>query len=427
MLRYRSLCVVPSLALCAAAAAQGGFETPVLQTALNSTSIDTEPCLSFDGLTLYYYSNRTGGVGGLDIYTATRAYPGASWSAPVCDTSLSSAQSDYSPFLVLGELEIYFSSNRIGSTPMSTSTALSLDIWRATRTAPGQPWSTPTNVTELNSPGGELQFSMTYDGLECYFLTTGWGNPGGANNSIYRSTRTSAGLPWSTPTLVAELFNAKTHRDVMITGDGLEIVYTEFQPSPIGRLYVYSATRPDRNSPFGTPVNWNELNAVGTLQGVNSVTLSANGDEAILGVGFPTATGNQELMRTRRSVRYGQGCGGAAPLALGANAPAIGGNWDLTTSNIDPQSLISITIFGAASASVPIDFLGAPGCSVWSDIIITSLTASTTTGGTSLISVPVPLSVPLVGAVFYSQSACLTLGNALGLYTSNGCKSVLGG
>ena len=37
----------------AAVSAQGaGFEPPALQTVLNSTSIDTEPCLSFDGLTL---------------------------------------------------------------------------------------------------------------------------------------------------------------------------------------------------------------------------------------------------------------------------------------------------------------------------------------------------------------------------------------
>ncbi len=426
MPRSRTLRVVPFLALCAVAAAQGGFEPPVLQATLNSTSIDTEPCLSYDGLTLYYYSNRAGGVGGLDIYTATRAYPGAPWNPPVCETSLSSAQSDYSPFLVLGEVEVYFSSNRTGSTPIAGSTSLSVDIWRSTRGGPGQPWSAPTNVTELNSPGGETQFSMTYDGLECYFLTTGWGNPGGANNSIYRSTRAAAGLPWSAPTLVQELYNGKTHRDVTITGDGLEIVYTEFQPSPISRLYVYSATRPDRNSPFGTPVNWNELNAVGTLQGVNSVALSANGDEAILGVGFASTAGNQELMRTRRSAQYGQGCGAAAPLALGANAPVIGGTWDLTTSGIDPLSPVSITFFGAASASLPIDFLGAPGCYSNVDVLIGSLTASVT-AGVSALPIGVPPTIALVGQVFFAQSACLTLGNALGLYTSNGCKSVIGG
>ena len=68
----------------AAVSAQGaGFEPPALQTVLNSTSIDTEPCLSFDGLTLWFYSNRTGGVGGLDIYSTTRSYIGGPWSAPV--------------------------------------------------------------------------------------------------------------------------------------------------------------------------------------------------------------------------------------------------------------------------------------------------------------------------------------------------------
>ena len=113
----------------AAVSAQGaGFEPPTLQTVLNSTSIDTEPCLSFDGLTLWFYSNRTGGVGGLDIYSTTRSYSGGPWSAPVLDVSLSSPQSDSAPFIVLGDTEIYFSSNRPGSVPIANSTTLSVAI-----------------------------------------------------------------------------------------------------------------------------------------------------------------------------------------------------------------------------------------------------------------------------------------------------------
>jgi hypothetical protein len=404
----------------AAVSAQGaGFEPPALQTVLNSTSIDTEPCLSFDGLTLWFYSNRTGGVGGLDIYSTTRSYIGGPWSAPVCETSLSSSSSEYSPFISLGDTEIHFCSNRAG-------TVGSLDVWRATRAAPGQPWSTPVNVTELNSTGGELQFSMTLDGTECYFLTTGWGNPGGANNSIYRSTRAGMGLPWSAPTIVAELYNGKTHRDVEISSDGLQLIYTEFQPSPISRLYVYAATRPDRNSPFGTPVNWSELNNVGTLQGVNSITLSQQGDEAILGVGFPSASGNQELMRTRRSVAYGQGCGGAAALALAGNAPNVGGNWDLVTANVDAVSPAAFTFFGSSPTALPLDGIGAPGCGSFVDLPFLSLSAAPV-AGVATLSIPVPAAPALIGQVFFSQSACLTAGNLLGIFASNGLKSVLGG
>ncbi len=413
------------LVLAASVAAQGGFETPVLQTVLNSTSIDTEPCLSFDGLTLFYYSNRAGGVGGLDIYSSQRLYQGAPWSTPTCETSLSSAQSDYSPFLVIGNVEIYFSSNRTGSTPVTGSTSLSLDIWHSTRGGPGQPWSTPTNVIELNGPGGELQFSMTYDGLECYFLTTGWGNPGGANNSIYRSTRSANNQPWSTPTLVSEIYNGNTHRDVEISGNGLQIIYTEFRPSPVSRLYVYAATRPDRTSSFGVPLNWSEFNNVGTVSGVNSVSLSQQGDELIIGAGFSVAAGNQELLRTRRSVRFGEGCGSAVPLSLGSNAPNVGGNWDLTTSNIDPLSPVSFTFFGFVATALPMDVLGAPGCYANVDQLIGSVTAASV-AGTSLLSINVPPALSLVGMVVYTQSACLTASNVLGLFTSNGCASVIG-
>ena len=37
---------------------------------------------------------------------------------------------------------------------------------------------------------------------------------------------------------------------------------------------------------------------------------------------------------------------GAAPLDLFGTKPVLGGNWDLTTSNIDPASPVSITFFG---------------------------------------------------------------------------------
>ena len=409
----------PLVLLAAIPAQGGGFEPPLLQTVLNSTSIDTEPCLSFDGLTLWFYSNRAGGVGGLDIYSTTRSHVGAPWSAPVCETSLSSTSSDYSPFISLGDCEIHFCSNRAG-------TVGGLDVWRATRAAPGQPWTTPVNGTELNSTGGELQFSMTLDGTECYFLTTGWGNPGGANNSIYRSTRSGFGQPWATPTIVAELYNGKSHRDVEISSDGLQLVYTEFQPSPVGRLYVYAATRPDRNSPFGTPVNWSELNTVGTQQGVNSVSLSQQGDEAILGVGFAASAGNQELMRTRRSVAYGQGCGAAAPLALSGNAPNVGGNWDLATANVDPTSPVSVTFFSSSPTDLPLAGIGAPGCSSLVDAPYLSLTA-VPAAGASTLAIPVPAAPSLIGLIFFAQSACLTAGNSLGVATSNGLKSVLGG
>jgi Tol biopolymer transport system component len=47
--------------------------TPVnLGAPVNSTALEGAPALSFDGTTLYFFSNRAGGFGGLDLYVTTR-------------------------------------------------------------------------------------------------------------------------------------------------------------------------------------------------------------------------------------------------------------------------------------------------------------------------------------------------------------------
>ncbi|MBL8725448.1 MAG: hypothetical protein JNK49_15505 [Planctomycetes bacterium] len=282
----------PRLALLAIAAAasqlpaQAGWSPPQAATALNSTAADSGPHLSFDGLTLHFSSFRSGNW---EIYQSTRSAPGAAWSVPALVTELSDSSVEDQPFLAFGDLELYFGSMRAGG-------AGGLDILRCTRPAQNLPWSPPTFVTELNSSGSDSAFSMTLDGLEAFFLTTGFGSPSGNNNAIFRAVRTSTSQPFGTPSLVTELWNPNTHRDCEIAWDGLSIVYTEFIGS---RLKVLHATRPTRNDPFGPPVVWSEFDSVGTATGVFSFTRSYTGNDAYLAAGFSAAAGGQEIMSTK--------------------------------------------------------------------------------------------------------------------------------
>jgi hypothetical protein len=405
-----SLACVPFL-LAAGALAQSSWSAPVLETALNSTAADSGPHLSFDGLTLYFSSFRTGNW---EIFTSTRAAPGAPWSAPVQVLELGGVGTEDQPFVAIGSLEIWFSSTRAGG-------AGSSDIMHSTRASTALPWDPPTFVVELNGTGAEGSFSMTADGLEAYMLTTSWGAPAAPNNAIFRSTRPTTAAPWGTPTLVTELSNANTHRDCEISLDGLSIVYTEFV-SP--RLKVLQASRPNRSSPFSTPVVWTEFDNVGTATGVFSFTRSVAGDEAFLAAGFSAAAGGQEIMSTRRGVPYGAGCGSPA-LTLTCTAPVIGLGWDFTTNDIDPVSPVSITFFGALETSIPLDALGAIGCSAYVDSLLASLVAANL-GGTSLITVSVPPNPALTGFALRAQSACFTASNPFGLLTSNGVTGTLG-
>lgn len=119
---------------------------------------------------------------------------------------------------------------------------------------------------------------------------------------------------------------------------------------------------------------------------------------------------------------------GIAPLALDSGLPTLGGSWDLTTSNIDPVSPISITLLSDAQGpGIPFLAIGlnAPGCSVWINSLLGSL-VGTSAGGASTVSLPVPNNLALQGSVVAAQSLSLTLVNAANLLASNGVLGTVG-
>ena len=61
---------------------------------VNSSSLDAHPSISADGLSIFFYSTRSGGRGGRDIWMATRATTDDEWNAAV--------QSDFEK-IILGE------------------------------------------------------------------------------------------------------------------------------------------------------------------------------------------------------------------------------------------------------------------------------------------------------------------------------------
>lgn len=267
-------------------AAQAGWAVPTLEGTLNSTSTDTSPNLSFDGLTMHFSSYRSGNY---EIYSATRPAVGQPWSAPVLETALGGSSVEDHPWLVADGLELWFTSTRTG-------TAGSSDLMVATRPSVSAPWNAPTFVTELNSTGAETAPTLTADGLQVFFLSTAWGNPSGNNNSIFTASRPNRQMPFGTPTLVAQFSNTNTHRDVDVSADGLTIAYTEFV-SP--RLKVMFSERVSPTAPWSVPVALTEFDTVGTNLGVYSISRSALGDEALLAAGFSSSAGGQEVMSTK--------------------------------------------------------------------------------------------------------------------------------
>src|SRR5262245_946591 len=114
------------------------------------------------------------------------AVPLGPWSAP---TPIEITPVDDDDPTATGDLlELYF--NRTN------------DIYVTKRASLTDPWGAPVAVAELNTGNTETTPEVTYDGLTIYFASSRAGSLGG--NDIWRSTRTSRTVPWSTPVHVNE-------------------------------------------------------------------------------------------------------------------------------------------------------------------------------------------------------------------------------
>jgi len=124
--------------------------------------------------TIYFGSNRPGGIGDFDIYQTTTTdedLESAVWSPGVLVPELSSPGRDTRTFVRRDGREVFITSNRTGGVG-------GLDIWVATREDPSDLWSTPVNPgPPLNSAADDGSPALSRDGRTLYFFST---RPGGS-------------------------------------------------------------------------------------------------------------------------------------------------------------------------------------------------------------------------------------------------------
>ncbi|MEX2212875.1 MAG: hypothetical protein WD768_02025 [Phycisphaeraceae bacterium] len=87
---------------------------PQLLEGINSAFNDLGPRLSGDGEKLYFYSDRTGGEGGFDIWMATRTADG--WGEPVnLGPNINSEHNDFNPAPTPDGKRLFFATNRVAA------------------------------------------------------------------------------------------------------------------------------------------------------------------------------------------------------------------------------------------------------------------------------------------------------------------------
>jgi hypothetical protein len=130
------------------------FTEPKECTDLNSPDWDSEPCITKDGQRIYFASNRPGGFGGSDIWASD--WDGEKWSKPYnLGEKVNTKYDEFSPFFYEEEKCLYFSSDRKGGYGK-------LDFYSALLNDSG--WTFPLNLGQpINSNEDELFFFRMSD------------------------------------------------------------------------------------------------------------------------------------------------------------------------------------------------------------------------------------------------------------------------
>ncbi|MFH0896275.1 MAG: OmpA family protein [Bacteroidota bacterium] len=143
----------------------GNWSVPTkLNTPVNSKAWETHACLSPDGATLYFVSDREGGYGGRDIYKSEKKGSGE-WG-PVINLgpAINTAYDEDSPFILPDGVSLYFSSQ--GHESMG-----GFDIYSATLSDDGF-WGRPENLGyPINTTEDDVFYVPTEDEKHAYYST----------------------------------------------------------------------------------------------------------------------------------------------------------------------------------------------------------------------------------------------------------------
>ena len=154
----------------------GTFGPATLVEGLNTTSNDVRPNVrERDGLEIFFDSNRTGGAGGYDLWTSTRASTSDPWSTPVnVGSFVNSSVNDLRPSLSWDGTAMYFQSPRPGGSGAA-------DLWVTTRTrVSGYLFPSSANVAGLNGAFYKTNMTLLNPGSKDISISAGLMTPSGA-------------------------------------------------------------------------------------------------------------------------------------------------------------------------------------------------------------------------------------------------------
>lgn len=237
---------------------------------INSPNLEYAPTITATGRTLYYVSNRAGGVGGHDFWVTTKqdrldtAFTDpVNLGAPV-NTELNEGVASISAD---GQV-IYF-------TACNRSDGLGdCDLYEAE--LEGTEWKNVRNISEINSAYWDSQPSISSDGKTLYFISNRPGAMGGPDDADIYISRLQSDGRWSDPVNLGAPINTKKREDSPFIFPGGKVLYfASAGHGGYGKLDFF-ASKLNSDGTWGQPENLGK--PFNTSQDERFITLPAAGD-----------------------------------------------------------------------------------------------------------------------------------------------------
>ncbi|NLY02917.1 MAG: SUMF1/EgtB/PvdO family nonheme iron enzyme [Rhodopirellula sp.] len=268
-----------------------GWNDPVnLGPPINSSAKEAGPHLSADGLTLYFYSDRPGGLGDDDLWMSMRDSQDGAFGNPInLGPPVNTSSRESRPSLTADERFLFFSSNRPGGYGGE-------DLWVCRRNSIKEAFSEPINLgAAVNTEEDELSPAISSDGLELVFHAKRAGTRG--SSDLWSSGRNSMSEAFSEPVNLGPPVNSEAaDGHPTLSADGLSLL---FASNRAGAMEVWQCRRASRGGPFAEPEGLTQINRGGSVWHCSP---SADDLLLIFDSDRPGGQGGKDLWVCRRDV-----------------------------------------------------------------------------------------------------------------------------
>ena len=234
--------------------ASSEWSTPVnLGSAINTTFNEQGPNLSKDGLSLYFGSDRPGGLGSFDLWVARRACSDCAWEAPEnLGPVVNTAASETGPGQSNDGHLLFFTSTRAGGQGLSD-----LYVSQRANAKDDFAWGPPVGLgPDVNTAASEAgaEYSQTAeDGTGNLYFNRA---PPGGTADLYFGPITRDGETRGPAILIPELSDPiATDQGATLRADGREILFFSTRSGGLGGADLWTSTRRSVHDSWSAPVN----------------------------------------------------------------------------------------------------------------------------------------------------------------------------